>query len=79
MKLFVAGLPGDFDNIDLKEMFELYGEIKYAQVIMDRMTKKSKCFGFVDMLNDEEAKETIKLLNGAKIMGKKIIVQKSDE
>ena len=79
MKLFVAGLPGDFDNIDLKEMFELYGEIKYAQVIMDRMTKKSKCFGFVDMLNDEEAKETIKLLNGAKIMGKKIVVQKSDE
>ncbi len=79
MKLFVAGLPGDFDNIDLKEMFELYGEIKYAQVIIDRMTKKSKCFGFVDMLNDEEAKETIKLLNGAKIMGKKIVVQKSDE
>jgi len=79
MKLFVAGLPGDFDNIDLKEMFELYGEIKYAQVIIDRMTKKSKCFGFVEMLNDEEAKETIKLLNGAKIMGKKIVVQKSDE
>ncbi|OIR13225.1 RNA recognition motif containing protein [mine drainage metagenome] len=79
MKLFVAGLPGDFDNTDLKEMFELYGEIKVSQIIMDRATGKSKGFGFVTMLNDEEAKEAIRLLNGVKIFGKKIVVQKSNE
>ena len=79
MKLFVAGLSGDFDNTDLKEMFELYGEIKVSQIIMDRATGKSKGFGFVTMLNDEDAKEAIRLLNGVKIFGKKILVQKSNE
>ncbi len=79
MKLFVAGLPGDFDNTDLKEMFELYGEIKLTQVIVDRATGKSKGFGFVTMINDDEAKEAIRLLNGVKIYGKKIVVQKSNE
>ena len=79
MKIFVAGLSGDFDNTDLKEMFELYGEVKFSQVIIDRITKKSRGFGFVDMINDDDAKEAIKLLNGVKIFGKKIVVQKSDE
>jgi len=79
MKLFVAGLAGDFDQTDLKEMFELYGEVKYAQVIIDRTTRKSKGFGFVEMLNNEDAKEAIRLLNGVKMLGKKIVVQKSDE
>ena len=79
MKLFVAGLPGDFDNTDLKEMFELYGEIKLTQVIVDRATGKSKGFGFVTMINDDEAKEAIRLLNGVKIYGKNIVVQKSNE
>ncbi|MDE3144376.1 MAG: RNA-binding protein [Bacteroidota bacterium] len=79
MKLFVAGLSGDFDNTDLKEMFELYGEIKLSQIIVDRTTGKSKGFGFVTMLNDEDAKEAIRLLNGVKIFGKKILVQKSNE
>lgn len=40
MKLFVAGLPYDFDDIDLKEMFELYGEVYSAKVARDRETKK---------------------------------------
>lgn len=79
MKLFIAGLPGDFDNTDLKEMFELYGEIKLSQIIIDRTTGKSKGFGFVTMLNDDEAREAIRLLNGVKILGKKIVVQKSNE
>jgi cold-inducible RNA-binding protein len=78
MKLFIAGLREDFDTTDLKEMFELYGEVKYAQVISDRVTKKSKGFGFVDMVSDEDAKETIRLLNGVKMMGKKLVVQKSE-
>ena len=38
MKLFVAGLSGDFDDADLKEMFELYGEVNFAQIIKDRAT-----------------------------------------
>jgi RNA recognition motif-containing protein len=40
MKLFVAGLPGDFDDVDLKEMFELYGNVKSSKLIVDKVTGK---------------------------------------
>ena len=40
MKLFVAGLPYDFDDVDLREMFELYGEVTSAKVALDRETRK---------------------------------------
>ena len=79
MKLFVAGLPGDFDDIDMKEMFELYGEIASSKLVVDRETGKSKGFGFVEMPNNTEAQETIEALDGASIKGKKIVVKEADE
>lgn len=78
MKLFVASLPADFDDVDLKEMFELYGEVGSAKVIVDRATGKSKGFGFVDMLDRAEALATIETLNGAKIKGKALSVMEAD-
>ena len=80
MKLFVAGLPYDFDSTDLKEMFELYGEVASAKTATDRETGKSKGFGFIDMPNDTEAKEAIEALNNAKLRGgKQLVVKLSDE
>jgi cold-inducible RNA-binding protein len=80
MKLFVAGLPNDFDDTDLKEMFELYGEVTSAKIVVDRATGKSKGFGFVDMLNKTEAEETIEILDGAGLSrGKKITVKQAEE
>lgn len=80
MKLFVAGLPNDFDDTDLKEMFELYGEVTSAKIVVDRATGKSKGFGFVDMLNKTEAEETIEILDGAGLSrGKKITVKLAEE
>lgn len=79
MNLFVTGLLPDMDDTDLKEMFELYGEIKSARVVMDRNTGKSRMFGFVEMPNDEEAKETINLLNGAQMGRYKMSVQEAEQ
>ncbi len=78
MKLFVAGFPGDFDDVDLKEMFELYGTVTSAKLIVDRATGKSKGFGFVEMPDRMEALQTIETLNGAGIKGKKISVQEAE-
>lgn len=79
MKLFVAGLPADFDDVDLKEMFELYGEVASAKLIVDRETGKSKGFGFVEMPDNAEAQQTIETLNGAGLhRGKKLSVQEAD-
>src|ERR1700761_675789 len=79
MKLFVAGIPNDFDDVDLKEMFELYGVVNSAKIVMDRETGKSKGFGFVDMPDDTEAREAIATLDNASIKGKKMAVKEAEE
>ena len=78
MRLFVAGLPYDMDHRDLKEMFELYGNIISAKVVMDHATGKSKGFGFVDFENETEAKETMLLLDGKMIGGKPFTVKPAE-
>jgi RNA recognition motif-containing protein len=79
MKLFVAGLPYDFDDIDLQEMFELYGEVKSAKIALDRETRKSRGFGFLEMPRDAEAREAILALNGATLVGGKQLSVKQAE
>ncbi|WP_447640534.1 MULTISPECIES: RNA recognition motif domain-containing protein [Chitinophagaceae] len=79
MKLFVAGLPNDFDDVDFKEMFELYGTVLSAKIIVDHNTKKSKGFGFLDMPIDSEAQAVISTLNGVKMAGKPIVVKEATE
>jgi cold-inducible RNA-binding protein len=79
MKLFVAGFPADFDETDLKEMFELYGEVASAKLIVDRATGKSKGFAFIDMPDDAEAKQTIETLDGANLSrGKSLSVKEAE-
>ena len=79
MKLFVAALPYDFDDVDLKEMFELYGEVNSAKVVLDKETGKSRGFGFVDMPIESDAKLAIETLDGAAIKGKKLSVKEAEE
>ncbi|HUQ65856.1 MAG TPA: hypothetical protein VM101_06865 [Flavitalea sp.] len=78
MKLFVAGLPYDMDHQDLKEMFELYGVVQSAKVVMDFNTRKSKGFGFVEFEKASEAKEVMELLNGRMIKGKELVVKEAE-
>jgi len=72
MKIFVAGLPYDMDDAELEEFFEKFGTVASVKVAMDRETGKSKGFGFVDMPNDEEAKEAIDILISTKMIYKNI-------
>ena len=78
MKIFVAGLPYDLDDAELEEIFEKFGTITSAKVVMDRDTGKSKGFGFVEMPNETEAKEAIEGLNDISL-GKKPLVVKAAE
>jgi RNA recognition motif-containing protein len=78
MKLFVASIPYDFDDVDLKEMFELYGEVNSAKVILDRETGKSRGFGFVDMPQDSDARLAIETLDGVGLKGKLMSVKEAE-
>lgn len=79
MKLFVAGLPYDMDDAELMEIFEKFGETTSAKVAIDRETGKSRGFGFVEMTNDEEAREAIEMLKDIAFGKKQLIVKEADE
>lgn len=73
-KLFVGSLSFNVGNDQLKELFEAYGPVESAAVIVDRDTNRSKGFGFVEMTNDEDAQTAIKELNGKEVDGRTIVV-----
>ena len=79
MKLFVAGLPYDLYDDKLVEIFEKFGTIASAKVAIDKETGKSRGFGFVEMPNDEEAKEAIEHLNDISLGKKPLVVKQADD
>ena len=79
MKLFVAGLPYDLYDDELMEIFEKFGTIASAKVTIDKETGKSRGFGFVDMPNEDEAKEAIEHLNDISLGKKPLVVKQADE
>jgi len=79
MNLFVAGLPYDVDNQELQQIFEEFGTVTSAKVILDKETQKSRGFGFVEMSDSEEAKKAIAGLNGAQLEGKTLAVKEAED
>jgi len=77
MNIFIAGLSYDVNDTDLNTLFEEYGAINSAKVIMDRNTSRSKGYGFVEMDNSEEANKAISELNGAEYDGRTISVSEA--
>lgn len=72
--IFVGNLPFSTSSPDLEQLFASYGAVSRAQVITDRDTGRSRGFGFVEMDNDDEAKQAIESLDGTDIGGRQIKV-----
>jgi RNA recognition motif-containing protein len=79
MKLFVAGLPYDLYDDELVEIFEKFGTIASAKVALDKETGKSRGFAFVDMPNEEEAREAMEHLNDISLGKKPLVIKEADE
>jgi RNA recognition motif-containing protein len=65
MNIFIAGLSYNVNDDDLLDLFQEYGSVSSAKVVKDRITNKSKGYGFVEMEDNAEAKKAIEELNGA--------------
>lgn len=76
-KLFVGSLPWATDDQKLFQMFSEFGAVNSATVLKDKMTGRSRGFGFVEMANDAEADEAINKLNGSDMEGRKIVVNEA--
>ena len=76
-KLYIGGLPYSTRDEDLKEAFSQAGTVESAVVIMDKMSGRSKGFGFVEFASDEEAKRAIEMFDGTDLGGRNIKVNEA--
>jgi cold-inducible RNA-binding protein len=76
-KLFVGGLPWATTDSDLKDLFSQAGTVASATIIMDKMTGRSRGFGFVEFENDAEADKAVETLNGKDFNGRSLLVNEA--
>jgi RNA recognition motif-containing protein len=76
-KLFVGNLPFAMTDQNLGEIFAAYGAVVSANVVIDKFSKRSKGFGFVEFENEEDAAKALEALNNSEQMGRNIAVKEA--
>lgn len=76
-KLYVGGLSYSTTSDVLKEAFSAAGNVESAIVITDKMSGRSKGFGFVEMSTEDEAQKAIEMFNGKELDGRTITVNEA--
>ena len=76
-KLFVGGIPWATTSDDLKQLFSAHGTVSSATVITDKMTGRSRGFGFVEFENDAEAMAAEQALNNTDYNGRTLVVKEA--
>lgn len=77
MNMYIGNLSYNVKESDLRQVMEEYGTVESVKLITDRETRRSKGFAFVEMPNEEEAKNVIKELNGAEYAGRPMVVKEA--
>jgi RNA recognition motif-containing protein len=77
MNIYVGNLDYKVDEDDLRGVFEDYGTVDSVQIISDKLSGRSKGFGFVVMDNQDEAEKAIKGLNGTTLETREIVVNEA--
>lgn len=73
-RLYVGNLPYAATEAQLKVHFSQAGSVTSVALIIDKMTKRAKGFGFVEMASAEETQKAISMFNGKDFMGRAITV-----
>ena len=76
-KLFVGGIPWATTSDDLQQLFSQHGTVASATVITDKMTGRSRGFGFVEFENDAEADAATAALNNSDYNGRTLVVKEA--
>jgi len=79
MNIYVSNLSFHTTDDDLRNLFEKFGAVSSAKVIMDKVSGRSRGFGFVEMSSEEEGKEAMASLNNKEIEGRAIAVSIAKE
>ena len=73
-KIYVGNIAFNATEQDLRDLFSEYGEIESLKIMKDNFTERSKGFGFIEMVSEEDAKKAIATLNGKDFKGKSLTV-----
>lgn len=77
MNIFVTKLNYETQESDLRSLFEAYGEVSSVKIITDKLTGRSKGYGFVEMSNNDQGLSAIENLNETEVNGRVIVVKKA--
>ena len=77
MNIYVANIAYTAKDQDLRELFEAFGEVTSAKIIMDKATNRSRGFGFVEMSDDTAGKAAIEGTNGKGFQGRDLVVNEA--
>lgn len=78
MNIYAGNLAYSANDEDLRTAFEQYGTVDRVSVVMDRLTGRSRGFGFVEMANDDEGKAAIAGLHDVELKGRKLLVREAE-
>ncbi|MBI3001640.1 MAG: RNA-binding protein [Deltaproteobacteria bacterium] len=76
-KLYVGNIPFSVTEEKLKELFSRHGSVVSVRIITDKLTGRSKGFGFVEMGSGAEAERATAALNGIEFEGRSIVVSEA--
>jgi len=76
-KLYVGNLSYNVDDSQLEEAFAASGKVESATVVVDKMTNRSRGFGFVEMATDEDAQKAIEAMDGKDLDGRALKVNEA--
>lgn len=77
-RLYVGNLPYSTRDEELRELFAPHGAVESANVILDKMSGRSKGFGFVEMASAEDAEKAVQALNGNDFGGRKLKINEAN-
>ncbi|MDB4075578.1 MAG: hypothetical protein QNK78_02235 [Crocinitomicaceae bacterium] len=73
--IFIANLDWSITSDDLMSTFSTFGKVGYANVVYEKDTKRSCGYGYVEMVDADDAISAIQALNGMEINGRAIDVK----
>jgi RNA recognition motif-containing protein len=77
MNIYIGNLPFNAKEDEIREVFAGYGQVNSVTIIIDKMSGRSRGFGFVEMAEDAEAQNAIQGLNGKDFMGRGMVVNEA--
>lgn len=74
MNIYVGNLPYDLTEEELRDMFNQFGDVENVKIITDKVSGRSKGFGFVEMAEKSEGKDAIQVLDQSAVKGRNVRV-----